>query len=205
MKKNLLSVGAIADTGHRTVFSNRSCWIINNDGEVVASGHRDPSNGLYCFRQQGVALSSEHSSPIGNFSQHEAPNWLWHRCLGHLSYPGMQHLSKTLAVLGLSKIEASIQICLCCMTGRQHQERFSRRSETRANKPGRRIHSDLIGPMQETSLGGSRYTLVFTDDYSRKGWVYFLKSKDETLTKFREFQCRIESETGNKIQILRTD
>ena len=32
-----------------------------------------------------------------------------------------------------------------------------------------------------------------------------MRSKDETLTKFREFQCRIENETGNKIQILRTD
>ena len=205
MKKNLLSMGAIANTGHRAVFSNRSCWIINNDVEVVASGHIDPSNRLYCFRQHGVALSSEHSSPTGNFSQHEASNRLWHRRLGHLNYPDMQHLSKTSAVLGLPKIEASNQICLCCMAGRQHRERFPRRSETRADKPGQQIHSDLIELMQETSLGGSRYTIVFTDDYSRKGWVYFLKSKDETLTKFQEFQHRIESETGNKIQILCTD
>ena len=32
-----------------------------------------------------------------------------------------------------------------------------------------------------------------------------MRSKDETLTKFREFQCRIENKTGNKIQILCTD
>ena len=49
MKKNLLSIGAIADAGHRTIFTAQNCWIINHDGKVVASAHRDPSNGLYCF------------------------------------------------------------------------------------------------------------------------------------------------------------
>ena len=91
------------------------------------------------------------------------------------------------------------------MVGRQHRERFPHRSETRSAKSGERIHFDLMGPMQQNSLGGSRYALVFTDDYSRKGWVYFLKSKGETLTRFREFKQRIEGETGNKIKTLRTD
>ena len=74
MKKNLLSVGAIADTGHRTIFSARSYWILNHDGKVVASGHRDPSNELYCFRQKEIALSSELNSPTGTLSTHTAPN-----------------------------------------------------------------------------------------------------------------------------------
>ena len=62
-----------------------------------------------------------------------------------------------------------------------------------------------MGPMQQNSLGGSRYTVVFTDDFSRKSWVYFLKSKGETLTKFRHFKNQIETETGNSIQVLRSD
>ena len=60
MKKNLMSVGAIADTGHRILFSSQKCWVINSQGVVVASGHRDPSNGLYSFRQHAAALSLEH-------------------------------------------------------------------------------------------------------------------------------------------------
>ena len=205
MKKNLLSVGAIADTGHRTIFTAKNCWIVNHDGKMVASGHRDPSNGLYCFRQKETTLSSELNPQTGSLYTHSAQNWLWHRRLGHLSFSNMQHLFRTSAVMGLPKIENLDQICPCCMAGRQHRERFPSRSEIRAAKPGQRIHSDLIGPMQAASLGGSRYILVLTDDYSRKGWVYFMRSKDETLTRFREFQHRIENETGNKIQALRTD
>ena len=62
-----------------------------------------------------------------------------------------------------------------------------------------------MGPMPQASLGGSKYILVFIDDYSRKGWVYFLKNKSETITKFCEFKTKIEGETGNRIQALRTD
>jgi hypothetical protein len=55
------------------------------------------------------------------------------------------------------------------------------------------------------SQGGSRYILVLTDDFSRKSWLYFLKSKDEMLYKFCIFKARLELETGNKIRILRSD
>jgi hypothetical protein len=59
--------------------------------------------------------------------------------------------------------------------------------------------------MQQMSQGGSRYILVLTDDFSRKSWLYFLKSKDEMLYKFCIFKARLELETGNKIRILRSD
>ena len=46
---------------------------------------------------------------------------------------------------------------------------------------------------------------VFTDDFSRKSWTYFLKRKSETFEKFKVFKYMIELETGNKIGVLRTD
>jgi hypothetical protein len=59
-----------------------------------------------------------------------------------------------------------------------------------------------MGPMQQQSLGGSRYILVFIDDFSHKSWTYFLKSKSETFAKFYNFKAKIEAQTGNKIQVL---
>jgi hypothetical protein len=54
-------------------------------------------------------------------------------------------------------------------------------------------------------LSGSRYFVVFTDDFSRKSWVAFLKSKAETFEKFKSFKAQVEAETGKKILTLRTD
>ena len=192
MQKNPMSVGAIADSGHRIIFSNHQCWIINLQGQIVASGRRDPKNGLYACDRHMIALSAE-SQDITN---------LWHRRLGHLSFSGLSFLSKNSHIYGLPKIELDKRVCTCCMARCQHRERFPRHSETR---PGLRIHTDLMGPIQQRSLGGSRYAVVFIDDFSRKSWVYFFKSKGETLTKFQHFKNQIETETGNTIQVLRSD
>jgi transposase InsO family protein len=67
------------------------------------------------------------------------------------------------------------------------------------------IHADLVGPLPTTSLQGSRYFVVFTDDHSRKSWVFFLKSKAETFSKFCYLKSIVERETGKKISMLRTD
>ena len=59
--------------------------------------------------------------------------------------------------------------------------------------------------MPQISLGGSKYILVLTDDYSRKSWCYFLKSKDEAFDYFKHFKELIESETRHKLRNLHTD
>jgi transposase InsO family protein len=59
--------------------------------------------------------------------------------------------------------------------------------------------------MPSTSLSGYVYYVSFIDDYSRKTWVYFLKSKDEVLGKFKEFKDLIENLSERKIKILGSD
>lgn len=50
------------------------------------------------------------------------------------------------------------------------------------------VHSDICGHFDELSLGKARYFITFIDDKSRKIFIYFLESK-----------------TGRKIKVLRTD
>ena len=66
-------------------------------------------------------------------------------------------------------------------------------------------HTDVCGPMQTKSFGGSRYFITFTDDYSRCCKVYFLKEKSEALEKFKEFKASVETESGQNIKALRAD
>jgi transposase InsO family protein len=55
------------------------------------------------------------------------------------------------------------------------------------------------------SLGGSLYYVIFIDDYSRKTWLYLLKTKDKVFSKFQEFKAEIKNLTNKKIKTLRTD
>jgi len=59
--------------------------------------------------------------------------------------------------------------------------------------------------MAVKSLGGSLYYVIFIDDYSRKTWLYLLKTKDEVFNKFQEFKAEIENLTCKKIKTLRTN
>lgn len=56
-----------------------------------------------------------------------------------------------------------------------------------------------------TSLSGAKYFLTFTDDYSKKVWIYFLKAKTEVFDHFAEWKLLVENQTGKRLKCLRTD
>ena len=51
----------------------------------------------------------------------------------------------------------------------------------------------LWGPTQQVSLGGNNYFFSMIDDYSRRVWVYILKSKDQVFDKFLEWKNLVEN------------
>lgn len=59
--------------------------------------------------------------------------------------------------------------------------------------------------MQNETLNGSKYFLLFIDDYSRFSWVYFLKFKANVFDEFVKFKTAVELETRNKLKMLRFD
>ncbi|GAU31928.1 hypothetical protein TSUD_271130, partial [Trifolium subterraneum] len=63
----------------------------------------------------------------------------------------------------------------------------------------------ICGPLNPISNGGNRYFITFTDDFSRKTWIYFLKEKSSALDTFKMFKLMVEKESGCAIQNLRTD
>ena len=58
--------------------------------------------------------------------------------------------------------------------------------------------------MENASIG-ARYFLTFIDDFSRKVFVYFLRSKSEVLKRFKEFKKLVEVQTERKVKAIRID
>jgi hypothetical protein len=84
------------------------------------------------------------------------------------------------------------------------------------------IHSDVCGPFSSPSLRGFRYYVIFIDDHSllhpfvglgimliddlsRKTWIFFMKKKDEVLSRFVEFKALVENQTSKTIKVVRSD
>jgi hypothetical protein len=59
--------------------------------------------------------------------------------------------------------------------------------------------------MSVASVKGASYYVTFIDDFSSKTWIYFMKTKDEVFSHFREFKAQVENMTGRKIKVPRID
>ena len=55
------------------------------------------------------------------------------------------------------------------------------------------VHFDVCGHMSVDSISGNSYFVTFIDDYSRRTWIYFMKTKDEVFSRFQEFKCLAEN------------
>jgi len=59
--------------------------------------------------------------------------------------------------------------------------------------------------MSTKSLRGYEYICTFINDFSKKTWIYFLKTKDEVFNCFQQFKALVENATYKNIQTLWLD
>ena len=111
----------------------------------------------------------------------ENPCEIWHRRLAHFNYKALSYVRN----MGLPEFKVDHEgVCNGCAQGKNIKNPFLKR-DSKAEGFLEIIHSDVCGPMSSTSISGYVYCVSFIDDYSRKTWVYFLKSKDEVFSKER--------------------
>ena len=88
---------------------------------------------------------------------------LWHARIGHASSFRVQQLASR-GLLG--SVSTENFDCVLCQLGKQPTLPFNT-NETISTNIFDFIHSDVWGPSSVSSIGGSRYFVVFVDDYSR--------------------------------------
>ena len=64
------------------------------------------------------------------------------------------------------------------------------------------IHSNVWGPSSVSSIGGSRYFVVFVDNYSRYSWIFNMKHRSELLQVYSNFTKMVETQFSNRIKIF---
>ncbi|KAL0458719.1 UNVERIFIED_CONTAM: hypothetical protein Slati_0499100 [Sesamum latifolium] len=57
----------------------------------------------------------------------------------------------------------------------------------------------------KAAKGGFSYFITFTNDHSRRGYVYLMRYKFEVFVRFKEFKLEVENKTDRKIKNLRSD
>lgn len=189
---NLLSVSKIVNKGLSVMFTPGDCYISDDEGIRLATMSEE--NGIYRLDTPREKVYFTAGTPNAE---------LWHKRLGHLNYRSVIALSKNPTTK--IKIESTeTPMCVPCIKGKQQRQPFPH-SKTRSKEILQMVHSDVCGPMENTSIGGLKYFLTFIDDFSRKTFVYFLKEKSQVKESFIEFKNLVENQTGKRIKVLRSD
>ena len=125
---------------------------------------------------------------------------LWHRRLGHHSFPYLRNLFPE-----LFRNKDSLMIhCEVCQLAK-HQRSYFPSQSYKPSRPFAMIHSDIWGPSRVSNLTGIKWFLTFIDDHTRICWVYLLKDKSDAAQTFKNFHSMIQTQFQAKIQILRND
>ena len=89
---------------------------------------------------------------------------------------------------------------------KSHRLPFNKSDEDKRHyQVGEFFHSDIYGPMQVDSLGGSRYFINFKDDTSGYRIVDLINHKSDAYEYFVDFERQVTNKFGRTMKVLRTD
>jgi hypothetical protein len=181
LEKNLVSISCLEDKGNIIAFMDRK----------VLSWHKDSSieNARVIGSRKGNLYRLLEQNEESLVHDEVNPNEIWHRRYAHINYQALPFVRNM--VEGIPELQSTHEgICKGCALGKNIKKPFPS-NNNRFKEILDLIHSDVCGSMPVKSLGGYSYYVIFIDDYSRKTWLYLLKTKDEVFNKFQEFKEEI--------------
>ena len=149
------------------------------------------------------AVQEEPTAEVTLQATTDSSSRVWHRRLGHLSSQSLQRVHAVTSGVSepIRELKEACEACILTKTVRV----VNRNTPERATEPLQRVHTDFWGPYSVPTLLGETYILTFTDDFTRKSWVYFTKSRGQLRTLFSQYRALAELESGHKIRVIRCD
>ena len=201
---SLLSVSQMVSKGMEVSFQTGNC-IVTKGSKVLATASL--VGDLYILDIQPHTASA-----------HVVSLQTLHERLGHVNAQGVASMIRNNVVSGINvnkndvknalnpKSDNPLSICPACVFGKATRSVIPKqRTSPRALHCLDLVHSDVCGPLEVQSVGGSRYFITFVDDHSNWVVVYTMRNKSEAFAKYKLFEKFAETHTGRKVKVLRTD
>jgi hypothetical protein len=195
----LVSIGRLDQAGFAVTFADGKCVIRGRNGKLVGTIQKT-GRGLY--RVSKELESANLAADVLTLEQ-------FHRRMGHIAPETARRLVTGGLVTGV-KLELSPSsepfFCESCTYAKATRKAIPKTREgTRASNFGDEIHSDLWGPAPVATKAGKRYYVTFTDDMSRLTHLYLLRSKNEALTAYKEYDVWCGTQLNARIKKLHSD
>jgi hypothetical protein len=190
----LLSVEQLIKKGMKVVFKNQSCYILDAAGQkILQAKMRGKSFSFLPFEEEYTTFPTK----LNDME-------VWHKRLGHCHQQRMISIKKHDTVRGVPPFTNPLPNCNACQFGKQNRKPFPK-STYRSTQKLQLIHTDVAGPLSTPSIKGSRYYILFIDDFTRMCWIFFMKYKSEVAGIFWQFKKNVENKSSCRIQAIRSD
>ena len=200
LRYNLISVSVMEEAGMRVVFENGRCEM-SKGGKLIAEGYRH--KGLYRLTTPHTLSAKIPASALITKTDDLR---LWHARLAHVNVDGIKQMVSKKVVDGISvNVKQDVGICESCVYGKSTRAPMPKQGGDRSKDILDLVHSDIAGPIQVPSLGGSRYFITFTDDRSKYTCEYTMKKRSQALEYFKQWLAMAETQTGRKLKAFRSD
>ncbi|GMF56104.1 unnamed protein product [Phytophthora fragariaefolia] len=167
--ETLISVKKLIDAGMKDEFTDTECLIYDKPimrGKV--------SRCIYRLNiPRAMAASALRPNSIED----------WHQRLGHLNYRSIIDLRNSNSVRGLRIVTPS-KTCEVCARSKSTRAAAPKKASRPENTQNEVCHGDLSGPFQRSYHGNKYY---FALKWRGHTTVYFIKTKDETTTCFKNY------------------
>jgi hypothetical protein len=176
------------------------------NGTVEMNGQQGSGKTLYRLNIKAITEVKQDIAYAANSKLSSASLIIWHRCCGHVNYRTLLDIASGHAVEGIIITNRYVPpVCEGCVLGKLKRKEFPTSNREPVAEVGQLIVADVGGPMQEPSLSGARYYVLFKNKCSSYRKAYFIKTKAEAAGKFRLFIPFFQNETGKIIKTLLTD
>jgi|UniRef100_A0A2N9EJY9 hypothetical protein len=197
---NLISVGQLCELGYDLWFGSSGCRVQDpQTNQVLGTGRRVGR----MFELTSLHLPSTPTPPPSQVAHTASvfPLSLWHLRLGHVS---VQKLRSLVSSGFLGQVKHDSVDCVSCQLAKQPALSFTN-SDSSSHASFDLIHSDIWGPSPTATVGGSKYFVIFVDDFSRYTWIYLMHNRSELAQIYRTFAQMISTQFSKTIKIFRTD
>ncbi|CAA7015031.1 unnamed protein product [Microthlaspi erraticum] len=197
LRRNLISTGTLDRLGFKHEGGDGKVRYFKNNKTALRG---ELKNGLYLLDGETVLPET---CNVEKKQVEIDKTVLWHSRLGHMSINSMRILTGK-GLIDRKEVK-ELKFCEHCVMGKSKKLSFNVGRHDTQDVLGY-LHADLWGsPNTTPSLPGKQYFLSIIDDKTRKVWLMFLKTKDETFDKFCEWKNLVENQMNKIVKVLRTD
>ena len=169
--KHLISVSKLREAGDDVSFGEQLKLVF-----IEVSFPFEVENGLFVWKT--FPCSNENCFNVDSLQ-------MWHANMGHNNFFDFRRLPEF--VEGMKISDSKIECCEVCELNKSKKQPVPKDCMTRAKEILDIVHRDALGKISPEAVDGYCYAIGFVDSFGRFSKVYFMKTRDEVLDKFKQF------------------